>query len=328
LCKFITMPVLKTSSYKAPYYLFNRHLETIVPSTLRKVILPPYQRERMVTPDDDFLDLDWIRNGAKDVVILSHGLEGSSDRPYIKGMAKAFLAQGWDVLAWNCRSCSGELNLGRRMYHHGATDDVEAVVNHVLAKYTYQRIAMVGFSMGGSLTLKYLGEGGRELPKEIYRAAVFSVPCDLGSSSRSLSNWDNTIYRRRFMAKLYKKLQAKLVQLPDLPIDLTRFKQIKHFAEFDTCYTAPLHGFKDSDDFYAKASAGQFIPGIKVPTLLVNALNDPMLPLSCFPVEVARNHPYVYLEMPARGGHVGFWQGKNQPTWAEERAVAWMKEKV
>lgn len=320
------MPLVKSSTYKAPFYLFNRHLETIVPSTLRKVALPPYQRERLKTPDEDFLDLDWLRRGAADLVILSHGLEGSSDRPYVKGMAKAFWEHGWDVLAWNCRSCSGEMNLARRMYHHGATDDVEAVVNHALTKGGYKRIALVGFSMGGSLTLKYLGEGGRELPKELYRAAVFSVPCDLGSSSRALSSWDNTIYRKRFMGKLYKKLQAKLEQQPDLPIDLSRFSQIRDFAEFDTCYTAPLHGFKDSDDFYAQASAGQYIPGIKVPTLLVNAQNDPMLPLSCFPVEVASKHPYVYLEMPERGGHVGFWQGKDKPTWAEERALAWMEE--
>ena len=320
------MPLIQTSSYKAPFYLFSRHLETIIPSTLRKVALPPYQRERLHTPDEDFLDLDWLQQGSKDLVIISHGLEGSSDRPYMKGMAKVFLAQDWDVLAWNCRSCSGELNLARRMYHHGATDDLETVIKHVLATNNYQRIALVGFSMGGSLTLKYLGEHGEKLPPQIYRAAVFSVPCDLGSSSRALSSWDNTIYRRRFMNKLYLKLQAKLAQQPDLPIDLSRFKDIKNFAEFDTCYTAPLHGFRDSDDFYSQASAGRYIPGIKIPTLLVNAVNDPMLPPSCFPVEAVRNHPHVYLEMPLRGGHVGFWQGKDRPTWAEERALAWMEE--
>lgn len=320
------MPHIKSSSYRAPVYLFNRHLETIIPNTLRKVLLQPYQRERLQTPDDDFLDLDWLKQGADDLVIISHGLEGSSDRSYIKGMAKAFMEQGWDVLAWNCRSCSGEMNKARRMYHHGATDDVETVINHVLAKYYYRRIAMVGFSMGGSLTLKYLGERGEAVPKEVFRAAVFSVPCDLGSSSRSLSSWDNTIYRRRFMKKLYRKLQAKLLLQPDLPIDLGNFRTIKNFSQFDTCYTAPLHGFKDSDDFYYQASAGRYIPGIKIPTLLVNAQNDPMLPISCFPIEATRNHPHVYLEMPERGGHVGFWQGKGKPTWAEERAVAWMSE--
>ena len=318
------MPLINSSNYKAPFYLFNRHLETIVPSTLRKVELPPYQRERLLTPDADFLDLDWLKEGREDLVIISHGLEGSSDRPYVKGMAKVFLEQGWDVLAWNCRSCSGEMNKARRMYHHGATDDLEAVINHVLATNSYKRIALTGFSMGGSLTLKYLGEQGERVPKEIYRAAVFSVPCDLGSSSRALSSWDNTIYRKRFMNKLYRKLQAKLAQQPDLPIDLSRFDSIKGFPEFDTCYTAPLHGFRDSDDFYSQASAAQYIPGIKVPTLLVNAINDPMLPPACFPVEVVRKHPHVYLEMPKRGGHVGFSQGKGKPTWAEERALEWM----
>lgn len=322
------MPLISNSSYKAPFYLFNRHLETIVPSTLRKVVLPPYKRERLLTPDNDFLDLDWLEQGATDLVIISHGLEGSADRPYVKGMAKAFTAKGWDVLAWNCRSCSGEMNKARRMYHHGTTDDVDTVVKHALTKSIYQRIALVGFSMGGSLTLKYLGEKGAEVPKQLYRAAVFSVPCDLGSSSRALSSWDNTIYRKRFMKKLYKKLQTKLAQQPDLPIDLSQFNTIKGFPEFDTCYTAPLHGFRDADDFYSQVSAGQFLPHIQLPTLLVNALNDPMLPASCFPIEAVRYHPHVYLEMPRRGGHVGFWQGRNKATWAEERAVAWMEDKI
>lgn len=320
------MPLIKKSAYQAPYYLFNRHLETIIPSTLRKVTLAPYVRERLTTADQDFLDLDWLKQGSKDLVIISHGLEGSSDRPYMKGMAKAFSAHKWDVLAWNCRSCSGEMNKARRMYHHGATDDLKAVVDHAVAASDYERIAMVGFSMGGSLTLKYLGEQGEKVPESLYRAAVFSVPCDLGSSSRALSSWANTIYRKRFMKKLYHKLEAKLAQQPDLPIDLGQFSSIKGFPEFDSCYTAPLHGFRDADDFYQQASAGQYIPGIKVPTLLVNAQNDPMLPASCFPVEVAKKHPYFYLEMPERGGHVGFWQGKDKPTWAEERAVAWMEE--
>jgi uncharacterized protein len=318
------MPLVETSSYSPPFYLFNRHLETIVPSTLRKVALPPYRRERYLTPDDDFLDLDWLRQGSRQLIIISHGLEGSSDRPYVKGMAKVFFERGWDVLAWNCRSCSGEMNKARRMYHHGATDDLAAVVAHV--RGGYEKIGLTGFSMGGSMTLKYLGEMGSELPAEVYRAAVFSVPCDLGSSARALSSWDNTLYRKRFMRKLYKKLEIKLAQQPHLPIDLSRFKEIRGFPDFDTCYTAPLHGFKDSSDFYSQASSGQFIPHIQIPTLLVNAQNDPMLPQSCFPVEVARNHPYVHLEMPRRGGHVGFSQGRNKPTWAEERAVAFICE--
>ncbi|EMR04477.1 YheT family hydrolase [Cesiribacter andamanensis] len=320
------MPLLPATPYSPPFYLFNRHLETIVPSTLRKVALPPYERERFVTPDDDFLDLDWLRQGSGQLVIISHGLEGSSDRPYVKGMAKVFWERGWDVLAWNCRSCSGEMNRAERMYHHGATDDLAAVVEHV--RSAYSKIALTGFSMGGSMTLKYLGEMGAGVPKEIYRAAVFSVPCDLGSSARALSSWDNTLYRKRFMRKLYKKLQQKLQLQPHLPIDLDRFKEIKGFPDFDTCYTAPLHGFKDSADFYAQASSGQFIPHIQVPTLLANALNDPMLPLSCFPVEMALTHPYLYLEMPRRGGHVGFSQGKNKPTWAEVRALAFITEKL
>ena len=315
------MPLIKESTYRTrPFYLFTPHLETIVPSAFRKVRAMPYERERISTPDNDFLDLDWIRAKNKQLVIISHGLEGSSDRSYMRGMANIFARNGWDVLAWNCRSCSGEMNLGKRMYHHGVSDDLQQVVTHALASGQYTKVVLVGFSMGGSITLKYLGEYSKDLPTEIFRAAVFSVPCDLGGSARELSKKRNAFYRKRFLKKLGRKMAAKALQMPGL-LSVEGYEKIQHFADFDNRFTAPLHGFKNADDFYFHASANNYLPQIKVPTLLVNAKNDPMLPESCYPVAIAAEHPYVYLEMPERGGHVGFSLTGSKATWAEERAL-------
>ncbi|WP_026135429.1 YheT family hydrolase [Nafulsella turpanensis] len=314
------MPLIKSSSYtERPFYLFNPHLETIVPSALRRVKIPPYIRERITTPDDDFLDLDWLQGGHDQLVILSHGLEGDTSRPYIQGMAKAFAQNGWDVLAWNCRTCSGELNRAQRMYHHGVSDDLDAVVQYAL-KENYKKLVLVGFSMGGSITLKYLGTHGKQLPEVLSRAIVFSVPCDLGGSARALSEKGNAFYRKRFLRKLGKKIKAKANQMPGL-IDCEGYEKIEHFPEFDGRFTAPLHGFKDADDFYQQASANRYIPAIRVPTLIVNAKNDPMLPESCYPVELARDHPFVYLEVPEKGGHVGFSLAGQSMNWAERRAL-------
>lgn len=314
------MPLIESSSYtERPFYLFNPHLETIVPSAFRKVKLASYTRERISTVDDDFLDLDWLKNGHEQLVILSHGLEGDSSRPYIQGMASVFSSNGWDVLAWNCRSCSGEMNRAQRMYHHGVSDDLDSVVQHAL-KEGYQKLVLIGFSMGGSITLKYLGEHSHQLPAEVSRAVVFSVPCDLGASARALSEKGNAFYRKRFLRKLGKKIRAKASQLPGV-IDCEGFEKIEHFPEFDGRFTAPLHGFKDADDFYQQASANRYIPSITVPTLIVNAKNDPMLPESCYPVELAREHPFVYLEIPEKGGHVGFSLARQSTNWAEQRAL-------
>ncbi len=320
------MPLIASSTYKKPpFYLFNSHLETIVPSALRKVDLPAYERERIFTPDKDFLDLDWLKKEGKQLVVISHGLEGSSDRPYVKGMARTFAEQGWDVLAWNCRSCSGEINKAPRMYHHGDSEDLKSVVEHAVVQGGYEKIVLVGFSMGGSITLKYLGEFSRSLPGAISRAVVFSVPCDLGGSARELSKKRNGFYRKRFLRKLGRKLEAKAGQMPEL-LSIEGIEKIKHFSEFDNRFTAPIHGFKDADDFYHQASANTHLPHIQIPTLIVNAKNDPMLPQSCYPVALAKEHPFIYLEMPEFGGHVGFTLAGQSQNWAEQRAFQFISE--
>jgi uncharacterized protein len=311
------MPLIQSRYTGPPFYLFNGHLETVIPSMFRKVE-GSYERERMELVDGDFLDLDWMRSGSKKLVVISHGLEGNSERHYSKGMAQYFYQRGWDALAWNCRGCSGEMNRLPRFYHHGATEDIAAVIAHSISK-EYEHIVLVGFSMGGSMSLKYLGERKNSVSQVIKSAVVFSVPCHLGASANELDKPNKKFYLNRFLKKLEKKIRAKAIKFPDV-ISAEGFEQIKTFRAFDNRYTAPLHGFENADDFYARASSGPHIPHIQIPTLIVNALNDPFLPEACYPYEVARTHTYVHLETPDRGGHVGFSLSTGNSNWMEIRA--------
>jgi len=317
------MPLIQSMYTRPPFYLFNGHLETVVPSMFRKVE-GSYERERLELADGDFLDLDWMRSGSKKLVVISHGLEGNSERHYSKGMAQYFYQRGWDALAWNCRGCSGEMNRLPRFYHHGATEDIAAVIEHTLSK-GYEHIVLVGFSMGGSMSLKYLGERNNSVSQVIKSAVVFSVPCHLGASANELDKPNKKFYLNRFLKKLEKKIRAKARKFPD-NISAEGFEQIKTFRAFDNRYTAPLHGFKNADDFYARASSGPHIPHIQIPTLIVNALNDPFLPEACFPFEVAKDHNYVYLETPQYGGHVGFSLSIQEINWMEVRAFEFISK--
>ena len=309
--------------YLPPFFLFNSHLETIFPALLRRVVVTPYNRERITTPDDDFLDLDWLQGGADKVVVISHGLEGSSDRPYVKGMAKALHDNGFDVVAWNFRGCSGEMNRQRRFYHSGATDDLHTVVEHVLSQKKYESLFLVGFSLGGNLTLKYLGE--RDVSPSIRKAMVFSVPLDLQTSCEKISQPGNRVYSNRFVRSLKRKIAAKARMRTDL--DASNLSQIKTLTQFDDCYTAPMHGFRNAREYYAACSAIRFVQNIGIPTLIINTRNDPFLSEQCFPAALLESHPFVRLEVLSRGGHVGFTQfNKNGLYWSEQRALEFLSE--
>ncbi len=319
------MPLLSSSYPGPPFWQTNGHLQTIAPGLLRRVHGVSYTRERIHTADGDFLDLDWIRNGASRLVVLTHGLEGSSSRQYILGMAKLFSQNGWDVLAWNCRSCSGEMNRSFRMYHHGDIEDIGAVVQHALSDGKYRQMALAGFSMGANITLKYLGVHGNQLPAELRAAAVFSAPCDLESGADVLDRWDNALYRRRFLRALIKKIRHKDEHFPGrLPME--RLSDLRRWRDFDEWFSAPICGYRDAPDFYRNASAKNFIPGIAIPTLLANAWNDPILTPACMPVEIARNHDSFYLELTREGGHCGFMRPRDEYSWAERRALAFCSD--
>lgn len=306
-------------NYSPPVFLFSSHLETIYPALFRRVKLQPYQRERIETPDGDFLDLDWLKQSSNKLVIISHGLEGNTSRAYIKGMAKECFQHKFDVLTWNYRGCSEELNRKLHFYHSGATYDLATVIEHANNLNQYSEIVLIGFSLGGNLTLKYLGEE-RERPTELKKAIAFSVPLDLGSSCKKISQPVNWIYSKRFVTSLSKKVIAKSQVIPEL--DARPLSKIKTLAEFDDVYTGPIHGYKDAQEYYEKNSAIQFITNITIPTLVVNALNDPFLSKECYPTELVKNHSFVQLETPSRGGHVGFAQfNKNGVYWSEQRAI-------
>ncbi len=315
------MPLIETSSHRPPCWLPGGHAQTIFPALFRRVPFVTGERERIATPDGDFLDLDWARSpGSACVAILSHGLEGDSRDSYVQGMASALRSTGWNVVAWNLRGCSGETNLRLRSYHSGATEDLAAVVDHVRSDPLVKRIALVGFSLGGNITLKYLGDLGAGGDARLAAAVAFSVPCDLAASSRALESRANRVYMDRFLVGLRGKIRAKMRAFPGELRD-DGLDAMRTFREFDGAYTAPLHGFRDAEDYWARASSRPVLPRIAVPTLLVQARNDPFLPPGCFPEAEARASRWLHLEAPRHGGHLGFTPRRGRGEyWSETRA--------
>ena len=287
---------MNPSFYKAPSLLFNAHLETIYPALFRKVTAPDYTQERIVTSDNDFLDLDWLKIDSSHLVIISHGLEGNTSRAYMRGMALACYKAGYDALTWNFRGCSEEMNRQLRFYHSGATDDLESVIRHALSKGNYQHISLVGFSLGGNLTLKYLGERGDSVHPSIKSAVTFSVPMNLHTGCLKISKRTNWLYSQRFLNSLKTKVKLKSEKMKGL--DISGIDKINSLLEFDNRYTAPIHGFRDALHYYEECSSVNFVQKIKIPTLIVNAKNDPFLSQECYPIDLLKDHPKVKLEIP------------------------------
>lgn len=313
------VPIL-ASSYRAPSWLPGGHLQTIYPALFPKAPRMDIRRERIELPDGDFLDLDWVESGNPRLAIVSHGLEASSAAPYIRNVARSLHDNGWDVLAWNFRGCGGEANRLASFYHSGASEDLHHVITHAMERHHAEGIDLIGFSLGGNLTLKYLGE--RETPSRLNRAVAFSVPCDLACSSRELARWSNRVYMERFLISLRAKIRGKHLRFPD-QIRLELLKGVRDFRGFDDRFTAPLHGFRDAEDYWARSSSRPFLSGIRIPTLLVNAVNDPFLGPACYPRREAEESDFLYLEMPEEGGHVGFPAGNNT-CWCGERAAEFL----
>lgn len=311
------MPLITHSNYKRPKWLFNGHLETIYPALFRKIELLNGQRERIKTSDGDFLDLDWYKQNSSHLVIISHGLEGNSSRPYMLGMAKIFFKNGFDVLTWNYRGCGEELNKQAIFYHSGATYDLDEVVKHSMPHY--DQISLIGFSLGGNLTLKYLGEQKGRNPK-IKNGVAVSVPLHLSSSSKKISEGENILYSKRFLKSLREKVMKKAETHPEeIPVHF--LKNIKTLSDFDDYFTGPLHGFSDAEEYYEVNSSIHFLDQIDVPTLVLNAKNDPFLSERCFPEKLGKSLSKVYFEFPKYGGHVGFSSGNNSiPYYSEQRA--------
>ncbi len=316
------MPVI-ASPFSPPVLLRNPHVQTILPVLLPRRLPVRFTRERLELPDGDFLDLDWQRGSRPRVAILSHGLEGCTANGYVRGTAAALDRAGWDVLAWNFRGCGGEPNRLPRFYHSGETGDLGAVVRRAASDYGC--IALVGFSLGGNMTLKYLGES---TPHPAVAAAVaISTPVDLAASARALDQRSgNRIYLQRFMKSLVAKIEAKATRFP-ADLDATGVRAIGTFQEFDDRYTAPLHGFRDAAEYWERSSALRYLGGIGLPTLLLNALDDPFLTTESMPFAAAERSAWLTFEAPAHGGHAGFLDLANGlQRWSERRVVEFLAE--
>jgi uncharacterized protein len=319
------MPLIQDSSYRSPAWLPGGHLQTIYPALFRRIVPTAHRVERLELLDGDFIDLEWSGTGSSRLAILSHGLEANTQTDYIQGMATALIRRGWDVLAWNFRGCSREPNRLLRMYHSGATEDLHSIISHAIQHHTAASIDLIGFSLGGNLTLKYLGERPDELPPPIRRAVVFSVPCDLACSSQRLSVFANRLYMERFLMTMRSKIRVKKLMFPE-QLDLTGLNRIRTFQQFDDRYTAPIHGFRDAADYWARSSSRQFLRAINRPTLLVNAANDPFLGPGCYPFAEAAASDFLHFESPETGGHVGFpTSGENGEYWPETRSAEFLE---
>ncbi len=293
------MPVLSATDYTAPFLMSNRHLLTVFPTLFRRVPPVNYTRSRITTPDQDFLDLDYSRIGSRSAVVILHGLEGNSTRQYVTGMVHIFNESGFDTVSMNFRGCSGESNKALRFYHSGETGDLQTVIDHISPQY--DRIHLIGFSLGGNVTLKYVGERGSAISPKIRSAVAISVPVDLLDSSTELEKRINSIYRMRFIRSLGEKLAEKAKAYPK-DISLEGYSAIRTFRDFDDRYTAPLHGFKDAEDYWRQSSSVFYLSGITIPTLLINALDDPFLGKGSYPFDAASANPNFHWRRPRRAG--------------------------
>lgn len=310
--------------YQAPLLYRNPHLAAIVPNRLRKVKLSAAERITINTPDDDFLDIELISENNKRAAILVHGLEGSSQSTYIKGMAQRLLSDNYDAICLNMRGCSGRPNRQFSSYHSGKTDDLDTVVQHFASNY--ESIVLIGFSLGGNMVLKYAGENGENLNPMVKSVIGISVPLDLAGSCDTLSLSHNWIYLNRFLTQLKAKAKQKAKDFPTFGLDPNKLDHIKDFRDFDDLYTAPAHGYNDAADYYQKCSAMQFLKEIEIPALIINAQDDTFLSESCYPTDSELNKNITYL-CPKYGGHVGFAQDflMLKSFWSENTVSSYLK---
>ncbi|BDC99294.1 YheT family hydrolase [Persicobacter psychrovividus] len=277
-------------------------METIFPTLSRKVAVP-MQQQRLELDDGDFLDLYWKIKGNENLVILCHGLEGDAERMYMQGMVRA-LQDDFDCLSFNYRGCGTEMNRLRRFYHSGATDDLQRVVEAAQAR-GYDHLFLVGFSLGGNLTLRYLGEQGKD--SGIKAAVAISTPLDLYGCTIELHKRHNKIYHDRFLKSLKEKVRRK-AKLREGDFDLQALGRLKTLWDFDDQFTAPIAGFEGAKDYYTKCSSGAVLDHIQVPTMILNAKNDPFLSDTCYAEHYQLSHDNIQFLQPDFGGHVGFFQ--------------------
>ena len=293
-----------------------------------------WRRERVATSDGDFVDLDWADTPGADapLLLVLHGLEGSSRSHYVVGLAREALARGWRAVTLNFRSCSGELNRLRSFYHSGHTDDLDEVVRLIIEREPGVRIGAVGVSLGGNVLLKWLGEREDDVPDAVAGAAAISVPFDLAHCAEALDRgFCRLVYTNNFLGTMRAKVRLKAARDPELwdIVDVPLALRARTFAEYDRAVTAPLNGFADERDYWTRASSAPYLRRIRRPTLLVNALDDPIVPPGALP-DPADLPPWVHAEFVRQGGHAAFLEGWpwRVRSWAERRAVGFLSALV
>lgn len=319
------MAALNAHPFVAPMWLGNPHAQTVWAPFFRRAPQVVRRRERIETPDGDFLDLH-VAEGSrgKPAVLLLHGLEGSAESKYILGLQEKLRAIGWPSIAMEFRGCGGEMNRARRLYHSGETSDLALVAAQLAGAYS--RLHIVGFSLGGNVLAKWLGESADKVPSSVRSAAVVSAPFDLCVSGPHIDRALGGIYSRHFLRSLIAKAIAKEKQFPR-SVDIARIRAARTLFEFDNYGTAVLHGFRDANHYYETQRSGQYLDRVRVPLLLLSAADDPFNPVSTLPRAVADSSGYLHPLFTERGGHVGFVYGPpfRARYWAEEQVVRFIQ---
>ncbi len=315
--------------YRAPWWLPGGHLQTIYPYFILKRRPPPYRRERWDTPDGDFIDLDWVdaREPAP-LVTLFHGLEGCSTSHYAAALMHAVARRGWSGVVVHFRGCAGEPNRLPRAYHSGDADEIDWILRRLHALPGQVALLPVGVSLGGNALLKWLGRERTNAAAIVAAAAAISAPMDLMTAGDRLGSGLSRAYGRHFLARLKKKSLAKLRRFPGL-YDGQAVRRTRTLREFDNLVTAPLHGFKDTNDYWTRASSKPDLAHVSVPTLIVHARNDPFLPGRFLPVS-QQVSASVNLEFPDSGGHVGFASGAfpGNLDWVPGRVIRFFEQHI
>lgn len=321
-------------TYTPAWWVPGRHAQTLWGRLFRRAPVVDTRLERWHTPDDDELEvhrLDATRRDAPRLILL-HGLEGTIQSNYIQGTLALAQQRGWaaDVLIF--RGCGTRMNRQRRIYHSGETSDLQLVVDRALSEHPGQSIVLTGFSLGGNVLLKWLGEQGAGLPKQVRGAAAISVPFDLEAGARQIEHGFSRIYTYHFLQSLAAKARGKLASYPDL-FDESRLLTARTLYDFDDVVTAPVHGFASAHDYYSRSSSLQFLTAIRTPTLLLSALDDPFMPAETADavLKVAKRNERLVAEFYPHGGHVGFVGGRTPfrtHYFAEERLMEFLSSRL
>ena len=312
--------------YSPAWWIPGGHLQTLWGKFFRRQSPAPTRIERWDTPDGDFLDIHRTDNeSGTPRVLLLHGLEGTIRSHYAQGLLNEAVRRGWGADLLIFRSCGPELNRARRFYHSGETGDLGFALDRIASEHPTSSLAIAGVSLGGNVVLKFLGERGTRLPPQLVAAATISVPFDLARSSTRINRGFSRIYQRFFLGSLRRKALAKAMRYPDLaPVD--KIRTLRTLADFDDLITGPLHGFNGAQDYYRKSSSLGYLERIRLKTLLLNAVDDPMLPPDVLGDvrKIAERNPALFVEFPARGGHAGFVAGSRpwRPFYYAEHRVA------